>query len=194
MNKLIIFLLISFLLPSREIDLPKTYEQGPSKDIKAYGSINFGDSKEYIQSKLKINEIYRNSDTGAYIIHIFDAPFEIQFVYGTNDIRPTFLKTVRFKLHSIVDSHIINEVIKAFNEQYGDSEKYYINIYKDIKEYFKWEKDDKVIHLDFDGMNIDITINSKHFNSLSKTYIEKDIEAEYKRKLQRQKNQLEKLF
>ena len=43
-------------------------------------------------------------------------------------------------------------------------------------------------------MNIDITINSKHFNSLSKTYIEKDIEAEYKRKLERQKNQLEKLF
>ena len=75
MNKLIIFLLISFSLASTEIDLPKTYEQEPSKDIKAYGSIN-----------------------------------------------------------------------------------------------------------------------SKHFNSLSKTYIEKDIEAEYKRKLERQKNQLEKLF
>ena len=194
MNKLIICLLtLSFLCPT-EIDVPKAPKQESPEDIKAYGTIDFGDSKEYIQSKLKKNGIYRDTDTGAYIIHLFDVPFEITFVYGTNDIRPTFLKGVKLKLYSIIDSHIITEVIGAFDEQYGPSEKYYIDIYGDSKEYFRWEKDDRVIHLDFDGVNIDITINSKHFNELSKTYIEKDIEAEYKRKLERQKKQLEKLF
>tara|TARA_Y100000996_G_C22360549_1_gene576697 strand:+ start:111 stop:686 length:576 start_codon:yes stop_codon:yes gene_type:complete len=191
MNKINI-LILSCLLVATDINLPKNADL-PSV-IKAYGTINFGDSKDVIQSKLKGNEIYRNKDSGAYIVQVFDTPFEIEFIYGTNERRPTFLKTMRLGLHSIVDSHIINEVIEAFDEQYGSSEKYYINIYRDSKEYFKWEKDDRVIHLDFDGVNIDITINSKHFNSLSKTYIEKDIEEEYKKKLERKKKQLEKLL
>ena len=191
MNKLNIFLLLSLLI-SADIDLPKN--AGLPSNIKAYGTIDFGDSKETVLSKLRDNSIYRNKDSGAYIIQLFDTPFQIDFIYGTNERRPTFLKTTRLKLQSIVDSHIINEIITAFDEQYGPSEKYYINIYRDSKEYFKWEKDDRIIHLDFDGVNIDITINSKHFNSLSKTYIEKDIEAEYKKKLDRQKKQLEKLF
>ncbi len=191
MNKLNI-LILSCLLVATDINLPKNADL-PS-NIKAYGTINFGDSKDVIQSKLRDNEIYRNKDSGAYIVQVFDTPFEIDFIYGTNERRPTFLKTMRLGLHSIVDSHIINEVIEAFDEQYGPSEKYYINIYRDSKEYFRWEKDDRVIHLDFDGVNIDITINSKHFNSLSKTYIEKDIEEEYKKKLERKKKQLEKLL
>ena len=191
MNKLNI-LILSCLLVATDINLPKNADL-PS-NIKAYGTINFGDSKDVIQSKLRGNEIYRNKDSGAYIVQVFDTPFEIDFIYGTNERRPTFLKTMRLGLHSIVDSHIINEVIEAFDEQYGPSEKYYINIYRDSKEYFRWEKDDRVIHLDFDGVNIDITINSKHFNSLSKTYIEKDIEEEYKKKLDRKKKQLEKLL
>jgi len=191
MNKLNI-LILSCLLVATDINLPKNADL-PS-NIKAYGTINFGDSKDVIQSKLRSNEIYRNKDSGAYIVQVFDTPFEIDFIYGTNERRPTFLKTMRLGLHSIVDSHIINEVIEAFDEQYGPSEKYYINIYRDSKEYFRWEKDDRVIHLDFDGVNIDITINSKHFNSLSKTYIEKDIEEEYKKKLERKKKQLEKLL
>ena len=191
MNKLNI-LILSCLLVATDINLPKNANL-PS-NIKAYGTINFGDSKDVIQSKLRSNEIYRNKDSGAYIVQVFDTPFEIDFIYGTNERRPTFLKTMRLGLHSIVDSHIINEVIEAFDEQYGPSEKYYINIYRDSKEYFRWEKDDRVIHLDFDGVNIDITINSKHFNSLSKTYIEKDIEEEYKKKLERKKKQLEKLL
>ena len=185
-------LILSCLLFATDINLPKNANL-PS-NIKAYGSINFGDSKDVIQSKLRANEIYRNKDSGAYIVQIFDTPFEIEFIYGTNERRPTFLKTMRLGLYSIVDSHIINEVITVFDEQYGPSEKYYINIYRDSKEYFRWEKDDRVIHLDFDGVNIDITINSKHFNSLSKTYIEKDIEEDYKKKLERKKKQLEKLF
>ncbi|MAX10373.1 MAG: hypothetical protein CMG13_05935 [Candidatus Marinimicrobia bacterium] len=191
MNKLNI-LILSCLLVATDINLPKNADL-PS-NIKAYGTINFGDSKDIIQSKLRSNEIYRNKDSGAYIVQVFDTPFEIDFIYGTNERRPTFLKTMRLGLHSIVDSHIINEVIEVFDEQYGPSEKYYINIYRDSKEYFRWEKDDRVIHLDFDGVNIDITINSKHFNSLSKTYIEKDIEEEYKKKLERKKKQLEKLL
>jgi len=194
MNKLIICLLtLSFLCPT-EIDIPKAPKQESPEDIKAYGTIDFGDSKEYIQSKLKKNGIYRDTDTGAYIIHLFDVPFEITFVYGTNDIRPTFLKGVKLKLYSIIDSHIITEVISAFDEQYGPSEKYYIDIYGDSKEYFRWEKDDRVVHLDFDGVNIDIAINSYHFNNLSKTHIEKEVEEDYKKKAERHKNQLEKLF
>ena len=191
MNKLNIFVFLC-LMVANDISLPKNANL-PS-NIKAYGTINFGDSKETIQSKLRDNEIYRNKDTGAYIIQIFDTSFEIEFIYGTNERRPTFLKTIRLKLQHIVDSYIISEMITAFDEQYGPSEKYYINIYRDSKEYFRWEKDDRVAHLDFDGVNIDVVINSKHFNGLSKTYIEKDIEEEYKKKLERKKKQLEKLF
>ena len=195
MNRLILLISILSLGISINIDLPKIPQSSNSpEDIKAYGTINFGDSKQYVQSKFKENGIYRNSDTNAYIISIFDIPFEIQFIYGTNDRRPTFLKAIRLKLYSIVDSYIINEVISAFENQYGPSKKYYIDIYGDTKEYFKWTKDDKVIHLDFDGMNIDITINSKHFNKLSKSYIEKDIEAQYRKKADRHKEQIKKLF
>ena len=89
------------------------------------------------------------------------------------------------KLGSIVDSHIITRIIEAFDTQFGTSEKYYIDIEGDIKEYYRWEKDDKVAHLDFDGMNIDITINSIHFNKLSKSYIDKDVEDSYKKKAER---------
>ena len=164
------------------------------EDIKAYGTINFGDGKQYVNSKFKENEIRKDSDTNAKIIHLLDIPFEIEFIYGTNDMRPTFLKTIRLKLRSIIDSHIINKVIDSFDKKYGPSEKYYIDVYEDSKEYYRWEKDDKVVHLDFDGMNIEITINSKHFNSLSKSYIDKDIKESYKKKATRHKNQLKKLF
>ena len=70
---------------ANDINLPKNADL-PS-NIKAYGTINFGDSKETVQSKLRDNEIYRNKDTGAYIIRIFDTSFEIEFIYGTNVIK-----------------------------------------------------------------------------------------------------------
>ena len=194
MNKFTIFLLLvlSFAV-SNQIDIPKAKHSTP-EDIKAYGTINFGDGKQYVKTKLKENEIYRNVDMNAYTIHLFDTPFIIEFVYGTNDRKPTFLKTIRLKLGSIVDSHIITRIIEAFDTQFGTSEKYYIDIEGDIKEYYRWEKEDKVAHLDFDGMNIDITINSIHFNKLSKSYIDKDVEDSYKKKAERMENQLKKLF
>ena len=168
------------------------------EDIKAYGTINFGDGKQYVNSKLTENEIRRDSDINANIVDLLDTPFKIEFIYGSNDIRPTFLKAIRLKLKSIIHSPIINKIITKFNEEYGASEKYYINIYEDTKEYYRWEKDDKVVHLDFDGMNIEITINSKHFNKLSKSYIEKDIEKDIKKSYEKRKKrhdkQLKKLF
>ena len=186
MNRIIIPLIILFSV--------LISNNGILEDIKAYGTINFGDGKQYVNSKLTENGIRKDSDTNEKIIHLLDIPFEIEFIYGTNDMRPTFLKTIRLKLHSIIDSHIITKIIKSFDEKYGASKKYYIDIYGDTKEYYKWEKDDKVVHLDFDGMNIEIIINSKHFNNLSKSYIDKDIEESYKKKAERHKNQLEKLF
>ena len=39
------------------------------EDIKAYGTINFGDGKQYVNSKFKENEIRKDSDTNAKIIH-----------------------------------------------------------------------------------------------------------------------------
>ena len=64
----------------------------------------------------------------------------------------------------------------------------------DSKEYYRWDNGDKIIHLDFDGINIDIVVNSTHFNDLSKTSIEKDSENDLKKKAERIENQLKKLF
>ena len=179
---------------SIDIDIPRFNKEEPIKDLKAYGTIEFGDSKQFIQTKFKENEIYRNNDTGEYIINLFDTPFEIEFLYGTNDRKPSFLRAIRLNLFSIVDSYIVTQVIDAFNSQYGTAEKYYINIHGDLKEYFKWEKDDKEIHLDFDGININITINSKHFNKLSQDSVKEDVKEDASKKESRQKQQLEKLF
>ncbi len=193
MNKIIALLTISILI-SVDIDIPRYSKSQETKDFKAYGTIEFGDSKEFILTKLKDNDIYRSNDNGAYIITLFDIPFEIEFVYGTNDRKPSFLRAIRLKLSSIVDSYIISKVTKTFDREYGSSEKYYINIHGDPKEYFKWEKDDREIHLDFDGTNINITINSKHFNKLSQVSIDKNNQEDLKKKEDRHKNQLEKLF
>tara|TARA_B110000263_G_C15228274_1_gene473302 strand:+ start:230 stop:814 length:585 start_codon:yes stop_codon:yes gene_type:complete len=194
MNKIIILLLTASLLISLDIDIPRFSKEEPIKDLKAYGTIEFGDSKKFIQTKFKENEIYRNNNTGAYIINLFDTPFEITFLYGTSDRKPSFLRAIRLNLFSIIDSHIVSQVIDAFNSQYGAAEKYYINIQGDLKEYFKWEKDEKEIHLDFDGININITINSKHFNKLSQDSIKKTIKGDSNKKESRQNKQLEKLF
>ena len=83
-----LIILISTLISSDKIP----------EDIKAYGTINFGDGKQYVNSKFKENEIRKDSDTNANIIHLLDIPFEIEFIYGTNDMRPTFLKTIQLKL------------------------------------------------------------------------------------------------
>ena len=163
MSKFIILLLSYSLLLSLE---------EPPKFIKAYGSIDFGDSKQFVSSKLKENEIYKDIDNNLYYTYLFDTRFEIEFIYGTNERKPTFLKTIQLKLNSIVHSHIISKIIESFNEKYGPSKKYYISFDGGTRDYYKWVKEDKVIHLDFDGVDIDITINSKHFNKLSKSYIE----------------------
>ena len=194
MNKIIMLLLISSLLKSIDIDMPRFNTIKPETNYKAYGSIEFGDSKNFVKTKLKENEIYRNNDSGAYIINLFDTPFEIEFLYGTNDRKSSFLRAIRLNLFSIVDSYIVNQIIAAFDTQYGAAEKYYINLHGDIKEYFKWEKGDREIHLDFDGLNINITINSKHFNKLSQDSVKETIKDDSQRIEERQKNQLQKLF
>ena len=194
MNKIII--LVSFILSigiSNSEYIPKVKYSIP-EDIKAYGTINFGDGKQYISTKLEENDIYWDDDRDEYVIYLFDIPFIIEFVYGTNERRPTFLKTIRLKLGSIVDSHIINKVIDTFNKRFGEPEKFYIDIGEESKEYYRWEKNDKVVHLDFDGINIDIVVNSTHFNKLSESYKDKDIESDYKKKTQRIDEQLKKLF
>ena len=194
MNKIII--LASFILSigiSNHEHTPNTKYSIP-EDIKAYGTINFGDGKQYIGAKLEENDIYWDDDRDGYVIYLFDIPFIIEFVYGTNERRPTFLKTIRLKLGSIVDSHIINKVISTFNKRFGESEKFYIDMGEDSKEYYRWEKDDKVVHLDFDGINIDIVINSTHFNNLSESYKDKDSDKDHKKKLERIDEQLKKLF
>ena len=189
-------LIICIFLPlfSIEIEIPRFARNETSKDFKAYGTIEFGDSKQFIQSKLKENEIYRNNDDGAYIINLFDAPFEIIFIYGSNKRKPTFLKTIRLSLHSIIDSHISTSIISAFNEKYGEAEKFYISSNDDIKEYYRWNDADKDIHFDFDGLNIQITIESKHFNKLSQKSQNKDTLDSNKLKESRQRDQLKKLF
>ena len=64
----------------------------------------------------------------------------------------------------------------------------------DSKEYYRWNNGDKIIHLDFDGINIDIVVNSTHFNDLSKISVEKDSENDLKKKAERIENQIKKLF
>lgn len=195
MNKIITLLIITAsLLISIDIDIPRFTKAEPIRDLKAYGTIEFGDSKDFVQTKFKENEIYRNNDTGAYIISLFDTPFEIEFLYGTNNVKSSFLRAIRLNLFSIIDSHIVTQIIEAFDGQYGNAERYYILDGGDLQEYFKWEKDGKEIHLDFDGINIKVTINSKHFTKLSQDSIEKNIEEDSNKKETRQKQQLEKLF
>ena len=77
---------------------------------------------------------------------------------------------------------------------FGKPEKFYIDMGEDSKEYYRWKKDDKVVHLDFDGINIDIVINSTHFNKLSESYKDKDSDKDHKKKLERIDEQLKKLF
>ena len=195
MNKITILLLFVFSFGiAIKIEGPKTKLDSTPKDIKAYGTINFGDGKKFIETKLKENDIYWDNDRDGYVMHLFDVPFIIEFVYGTNDRRPTFLKTLRLKLGSIIDSHVITKIITTFDDRFGESEKFYIEMGADSKEYYKWEKGDKTIHLDFDGINIDIVVNSAHFNKLSKTYTNKDAEKNQKKKIQRIENQIKKLF
>ena len=194
MNKITILLLIIFSFGMTiEIDTPKTKRSVP-EDIKAYGTINFGDGKKYVETKLKENDIYWDNDRDEYVMHLFDVPFIIEFVYGTNDRRPTFLKTLRLKLGSIIDSHVITEVIETFDAKFGKSEKFYIEMGEKSKEYYRWEKEDKTIHLDFDGINIDIVVNSAHFNRLSESYVNKDAEKNQEKKIQRIEKQIKKLF
>ena len=194
MNKIIILLLfvISFGV-CIGIDAPKIKRSIP-EDIKAYGTINFGDGKKFVQTKLKDNDIYWDNDRDEYVMHLFDTPFIIEFVYGTNDRRPTFLKTIRLKLGSIIDSYVITKIIKTFDEKFGESEKFYIEIGEEPKEYYRWEKEDKIIHLDFDGINIDIVVNSTHFNKLAERSIDKDLKKNHKKKAERIENQIKKLF
>jgi len=194
MNKITILLLFIISLGiCIEIDAPKIKRNVP-EDIKAYGTINFGDGKKFVQTKLKDNDIYWDNDRDEYVMHLFDIPFIIEFAYGTNDRRPTFLKTIRLKLGSIIDSHVITKIIKTFDEKFGKSEKFYIEVGGDSKEYYRWEKEDKVIHLDFDGINIDIVVNSIHFNKLEKNSINKDQKKDHKKKTDRIENQIKKLF
>tara|TARA_A100001011_G_scaffold399373_1_gene507692 strand:+ start:3006 stop:3599 length:594 start_codon:yes stop_codon:yes gene_type:complete len=195
-NFIILSISISFVLGLSNI-LDESNILGKQKkepnNMKAYGSIDFGDSKQYVTSKFKENEIFTDLDNNIYFIYLFDTPFQIEFIYGTNERKPTFLKTIRLKLQSIVDSYVIDKIIESFNEKYGPSDKYYINLDGNIRDYYKWLHIDKIIHLDFDGIDIDITINSKHFNKLSKSSIEEDIENRYKKKLERFENQMNKL-
>ena len=191
-----ITILLSFILSfgfSLDIETPKVKSSIP-EDIKAYGTINFGDGKKFVETKLKDNDIYWDNDRDEYVMHLFDVPFIIEFVYGTNERRPTFLKTIRLKLGSIIDSHIITKIIKTFDERFGKSEKFYIEMESDSKEYYRWKKEDKTIHLDFDGLNIDIVVNSTHFNSLAKKSIDNDSEKNLKKKAKRIEDQIKKLF
>ena len=194
MNKIItvLFFLITFGV-CLNIEKPKVKQPIPN-DLRAYGTINFGDGKKFVKTKLKDNNIYWDNDRDAYVLHLFDVPFVIEFVYGTNELRPTFLKTIRLKLGSIIDSHIITKIIDTFDKRFGDCEKFYIDMGSDSKEYYRWDNGDKIIHLDFDGINIDIVVNSTHFNNLSKTSIEKDSINDLKKKAERIENQLKKLF
>lgn len=188
-------LFVIFPIYSVDLEIPRFVKPEVSKDLKAYGTIEFGDSKQFIQSKLNENDIYRNNDNGAYIINLFDTPFKITFIYGSNEIKPTFLKTIRLSLLSIVDSHISTSIISSFTKQYGDAEKFYISSNEDdIKEYYRWTNDDKHIHLDFDGLNLQITIESRHFNNLSKESVKKSNKDFNKRKEDRHNNQMKKLF
>ena len=191
-----ITILLSFILSfgfSLDIETPKVKRNIP-EDIKAYGTINFGDGKKFVETKLKDNDIYWDNDRDEYVMHLFDVPFIIEFVYGTNERRPTFLKTIRLKLGSIIDSHIITKIIETFDERFGKSEKFYIEMESDSKEYYRWKKEDKTIHLDFDGLNIDIVVNSTHFNSLAKKSIDNDSEKNLKKKAKRIEDQIKKLF
>lgn len=191
-----ITILLSFILSfgfSLDMETPKVKRNIP-EDIKAYGTINFGDGKKFVETKLKDNDIYWDNDRDEYVMHLFDVPFIIEFVYGTNERRPTFLKTIRLKLGSIIDSHIITKIIKTFDERFGKSEKFYIEMESDSKEYYRWKKEDKNIHLDFDGLNIDIVVNSTHFNSLAKKSIDNDSEKNLKKKAKRIEDQIKKLF
>ena len=191
-----ITILLSFILSfgfSLDIETPKVKRNIP-EDIKAYGTINFGDGKKFVETKLKDNDIYWDNDRDEYVMHLFDVPFIIEFVYGTNQRRPTFLKTIRLKLGSIIDSHIITKIIETFDERFGKSEKFYIEMESDSKEYYRWKKEDKTIHLDFDGLNIDIVVNSTHFNSLAKKSIDNDSEKNLKKKAKRIEGQIKKLF
>ena len=83
MNRIIILLIILFSVLISNDKIPE--------DIKAYGSIDFGDGKQYVNSKLTENGIRKDSDTNKKIIHLLDIPFEIEFIYGTNDMQ--LLKT-----------------------------------------------------------------------------------------------------
>ena len=194
MNKIttVLFFLITFGI-CLNIEKPKVKQPIPN-DLRAYGTINFGDGKKFVKTKLKDINIYWDNDRDAYVLHLFDVPFVIEFVYGTNEMRPTFLKTIRLKLGSIIDSHIITKIIDTFDKRFGNGEKFYIDMGSDSKEYYRWNNGDKIIHLDFDGINIDIVVNSMHFNNLSKTSIEKDSKNDLKKKAERIENQLKKLF
>ena len=191
-----ITILLSFILSfgfSLDMETPKVKRNIP-EDIKAYGTINFGDGKKFVETKLKDNDIYWDNDRDEYVMHLFDVPFIIEFVYGTNERRPTFLKTIRLKLGSIIDSHIITKIIETFDERFGKSEKFYIGMESDSKEYYRWKKEDKTIHLDFDGLNIDIVVNSTHFNNLAKKSTDNNSKKSFKKKAERIENQIKKLF
>ena len=191
-----ITILLSFILSfgfSLDMETPKVKRNIP-EDIKAYGTINFGDGKKFVETKLKDNDIYWDNDRDEYVMHLFDVPFIIEFVYGTNERRPTFLKTIRLKLGSIIDSHIITKIIETFDERFGKSEKFYIEMESDSKEYYRWKKEDKTIHLDFDGLNIDIVVNSTHFNNLAKKSTDNNSKKSFKKKAERIENQIKKLF
>ena len=191
-----ITILLSFILSfgfSLDIETPKVKRNIP-EDIKAYGTINFGDGKKFVETKLKDNDIYWDNDRDEYVMHLFDVPFIIEFVYGTNQRRPTFLKTIRLKLGSIIDSHIITKIIETFDERFGKSEKFYIEMESDSKEYYRWKKEDKTIHLDFDGLNIDIVVNSTHFNNLAKKSTDNNSKKSFKKKAKRIEGQIKKLF
>ena len=175
------------------METPKVKRNIP-EDIKAYGTINFGDGKKFVETKLKDNDIYWDNDRDEYVMHLFDVPFIIEFVYGTNERRPTFLKTIRLKLGSIIDSHIITKIIETFDERFGKSEKFYIEMESDSKEYYRWKKEDKTIHLDFDGLNIDIVVNSTHFNNLAKKSTDNNSKKSFKKKAKRIEGQIKKLF
>ena len=51
MNKIIALLTISLLI-SINIDIPRHNKTQVAKDFKAYGTIEFGDSKEFVITKL----------------------------------------------------------------------------------------------------------------------------------------------
>tara|TARA_Y100000741_G_scaffold357680_1_gene335825 strand:+ start:58 stop:642 length:585 start_codon:yes stop_codon:yes gene_type:complete len=194
MDKITILLLfIASIGFSLELDTPKVRKSIP-EDIRAYGTINFGDGKQFVETKLNDNDIFWDNDRDAYMLHLFDVPFVIEFVYGTNNLRPTFLKTIRLKLGSIIDSHIITKIIETFDIRFGMGEKFYIDMGTDSKEYYRWNNGDKAIHLDFDGLNIDIVVNSSHFNSLARKSTQKESQKNHKKKEERIEGQIKKLF